>query len=467
MRKPLWLVKLLVLVLLLVSSVYVLFGTPIIGGSGESSVTTSLAAAGVGNLAVDIERDAESERVTARFLQLSRQMNSLQSALTTTAAELQELKKQEKADIVALRKEISGVRVTATMTAKSAASHAAATASASPNVVTTAQVDTAAAPTDPTKPALPLDDGWVRLTFIFDATEKLGDAVELYWLSGNATERLYATIPAGQRVVETTMPGQCWRARTKRSGQHVASYCASSAREQEIRIEPHDNVQLYFHFPSTGGASALSAATPSSTSAAPTAKPRAAVYELIPVLGAERSTLVGHVTAGGHFSMSAKAGSVYRVRDETTGKVLLERFVTGYEAEQHVDISGTRVNLEFELHAAAASGADLFWLWGENSDGSFAREHRYASLETPGQKLTVPSAPGETWIVRQALKAGEGAVVPEVLLTVTAADAPETQRHVVVVPPPAPQRTVSSSGQDAASRQSRLFPSNKKPASMP
>ena len=58
------------------------------------------------DLAVDIERDAESERVTARFLQLSRQMNSLQSALTTTAAELQELKKQEKADIVALRKEM-------------------------------------------------------------------------------------------------------------------------------------------------------------------------------------------------------------------------------------------------------------------------------------------------------------------------------------------------------------------------
>ena len=45
---------------------------------------------------------------------------------------------------------------------------------------------------------------FVTVWFIYDASDKLGASVDLFWLAANKTERLYATIPAGQRVEELT-----------------------------------------------------------------------------------------------------------------------------------------------------------------------------------------------------------------------------------------------------------------------
>ena len=98
-----------------------------------------------------------------------------------------------------------------------------------------------------------------------------------------------------------------------------------------------------------------------------------------------------------------------------------------------MDVAASHVTLEFELAANSPSGADLFWTWGEAA-GSFAREHRYASI-LPGTPLRVSSAPGEQWVVRKASRAGEGAILPELLMEVTAAEKPEKQHHRIVVPP--------------------------------
>ena len=43
--------------------------------------------------------------------------------------------------------------------------------------------------------------------------------------------------------------GACWRARSRVSGQHVASYCATAEPVQFVAIEPHSQVTLYFHYP--------------------------------------------------------------------------------------------------------------------------------------------------------------------------------------------------------------------------
>ena len=45
---------------------------------------------------------------------------------------------------------------------------------------------------------------FVTVWFIYDASDKLGASADLFWLAANKTERLYATIPAGQRVEELT-----------------------------------------------------------------------------------------------------------------------------------------------------------------------------------------------------------------------------------------------------------------------
>lgn len=91
-----------------------------------------------------------------------------------------------------------------------------------------------AAPSAAPKAAAPPD--LVRVWFVFDPSPLLGPAVELFWLSGNETERHYSTLPAGQRVVELTPPGNCWRARAQGSGHHVLSYCATRAAEQTVYI---------------------------------------------------------------------------------------------------------------------------------------------------------------------------------------------------------------------------------------
>lgn len=253
--------------------------------------------------------------------------------------------------------------------------------------------------------------------------------VELYWLSGNSSERWYATLPAGKRVEEITTPGQCWRARTpaRRGGQHVASYCATSEPRQEVRIKPQERVQLDFHYPA----------------AAAVGKGRATVYEVRRPLNGSKTeveSLVGNVPIGGHLAIGAQAGSVYRVRDETTRRPIVERFTAGFEAEQHVDVTSHHVALEFVLSPSTpvGTGCAVYWTWGGR--GAFAREHLHSNLLRAAgvgeSVLRVQSAPGEQWIVRRAARPGEGAYGSEdLLLEVSATAVPATQRHVVVVPP--------------------------------
>ena len=172
--------------------------------------------------------------------------------------------------------------------------------------------------------------------------------------------------------------------------------------------------------------------------------PRASIYQLIDQPHATSGsavieTLVGHVAAGGHLATSAKSGSVYRVRDTLTRRILLERVEAGGEAEQHIDVTAARkITLEFVLSPSTApgDGAAIYWTWGEAE--SFAREHLHAELRMGEgeQVLKVESPPGETWLVRRASRPGEGTYKAEqLLLEVTAQDAPATQRHVLVVPP--------------------------------
>ena len=84
---------------------------------------------------------------------------------------------------------------------------------------------------------------------------------------------------------------------------------------------------------------------------------------------------------------------------------------------------------------ARDSQAAVYWTWGGAS--AFAREHFYAEVRAGGASpLRVSSPPGEQWLVRRASRPGEGAFGAEpLLLDVTAAAAPATQRHTIVLPP--------------------------------
>ena len=247
-------------------------------------------------------------------------------------------------------------------------------------------------------------------------------------------------VPAGQRVEEKTYPGQCWRARTTRAkgGQHLVSYCATSAAEQHVRITPQEKVALDFHYPYAGVEGLAS---------------RASVYELSSMIGHlshEVETLVGHVSPGGHLATSARAGSRYRVRDGASRRPLLPLYEAGFEAEQHVDIAERHVTLEFELgpSTAVGDGAAIYWTWGGRT--AFAREHFFGELRrggggggapSPPDRLRVTSPPGEQWLVRKAARPGEGSYAAEsLLLDVTASASPQVQKHVIVLPPAPPAK---------------------------
>ena len=230
-----------------------------------------------------------------------------------------------------------------------------------------------------------------------------------------ATSRRYATIPAGQRVDERTFPGQCWRARTPKEngGQHVSSYCATSAAEQVVRLQPQEKVNLDFHYPAAAAVvdrvheptkptsslfnrSAVTKPLPklnkasvfivsAATSSGASDSHSPAVHAAA-VAATEIETLVGHVAAGDHLVTSAAAGAVYRVRDSRTRQPLLPRFVAGSEAEQHVDITASQsVILEFTLGPATAAGdgAALYWTWGACPPHPTPRGATWHALLTP------------------------------------------------------------------------------------
>jgi hypothetical protein len=390
----------------------------------------------------------------------------LEGKLQSTRLSLDKLAAKQSAETSALVKELTDLRAAAENPRASAeASSSPSAAAESPPLVASTEPARAAGGVDD-------DDGMVHVWFVYDAAERerLGDAVELFWLSGNSSERHYATLPAGQRVEERTYPGQCWRARSVKSSQHVAMYCATSEKTQTVNIEPHAHVALYFHYPEP---------PPDKTAAASGGKDEddnvhasaAAIYELRTVLGQTVETLVGRVVPGSHLSTSANAGAKYTVRDERSRRPLVPLYEAGFEAEQHIDIAATRVTLVFELSGATEEdggseeelgAAAVFWTWGGAE--AFAREHLHGTLLKAGERLVVPNvAPGEEWVVRSSSKPGERVpLTSELLMDVRAEVAPAVQRHVIVLssrsrPPQAhPQPPLAGSGGAAASK--RLFP---------
>lgn len=87
-----------------------------------------------------------------------------------------------------------------------------------------------------------LADSQVAVTFVYEpiaGPSTLGGAV-LYWLGtlhadGTQEEVRYTEIPRGMRVIETTRPGECWRARLAKGGQILLDkYCATAQPQQEM-----------------------------------------------------------------------------------------------------------------------------------------------------------------------------------------------------------------------------------------
>ena len=283
------------------------------------------------------------------------------------------------------------------------------------------------------RPATPANT--VKVWFIFDVHKELGAAVELYWLNHNRTERHYSTIPAGQRVEETTQPGACWVARSHpgvmsdSKGNTLLTYCATAESKQYVRIVPKEQVSVAFHFP-------LSRHLPGTA---------ANLYELL-TLGPKSVTteqLVGTMLPGEYRSIAAKAGARFRARDSMTKRLIAE-YTASFEAEQHVDVATHPVKLQLQLAPAAPAGevVDVYWIetrGGGENDGrkgasdedaapALSREHFYGELTAPGQTLDVKSAAGESWVARRRVESAD------VLLELTLTEAAE-QHHVIVLPP--------------------------------
>jgi len=243
------------------------------------------------------------------------------------------------------------------------------------------------------------------VTFAFARTPLLGGSAELFWLSDNATERWYASLPAGLEVTERTYPGQCWRARDATTGNHLLSYCATLAPSQTVAIAPAGAVRLDFHF-------------------SPTAKlaPSATVVE---ESAGRAPTTVGTLRQGGTLSVQASAGARYRVVEGGSGKTIA-RQTASHEAEQHVDI-GSPVVLRFSVqpsrfHVGGEAGGRLSLYWSWAGEGGFGAEHLEATL-AEGETRSIATMSGERWIVRDAAGRQVRAVV--------AADAPAEQAVVL------------------------------------
>ena len=295
------------------------------------------------------------------------------------------------------------------------------------------QVPAARGMTTTTRPATP---ALVKVWFIFDVHKELGAAVELYWLSHNRTERHYSTIPAGQRVEETTQPGACWVARSHpgimsaSKGNTLLTYCATAEPKQYVRIVPKEQVSVAFHFP-------LSRHLPGTA---------ASLYELLSLgpKGVTTEQLVGTMLPGEYRSIVAKAGARFRARDSITKSVIVE-YTASFEAEQHVDVAVHAVKLELQLAPAAPAGevVDVYWIetkgaeerdaskavGGDAPPATLSREHFYGALTAPGQTLEIKSAAGEGWVARRRVESAD------VLLEITLTESAE-QHHVVVLPPP-------------------------------
>lgn len=84
--------------------------------------------------------------------------------------------------------------------------------------------------------------GMVQVTFRFEpvahGSRGPADAAELFWLDKAGHELKYTKIPHGLRVVETTKPGDCWRARDAETGAVLLDkYCATLLPAQDVVIK--------------------------------------------------------------------------------------------------------------------------------------------------------------------------------------------------------------------------------------
>ena len=134
-------------------------------------------------------------------------------------------------------------RLTALEKTATAIQKAAGSAAPSSQASTAAKSPAAAAATSkPSPPAPPpAHDGTVKVVFIFEpvahGAHPPADAVELFWVDKRGTPHKYSEIPHGMRVVETTRPGECWRARDATTGVVLLErYCATLLPRQEVII---------------------------------------------------------------------------------------------------------------------------------------------------------------------------------------------------------------------------------------
>ena len=295
-----------------------LFSVGVFGVSQREGVQPSAAPRRELSVAVGAEKtEGGLGQAEDQLVRIGKRVSSVEALL----GDLQALAHAQANDTAALRQQLASVARLGQLTASQRV-ETAIPKRTEPPVAARPMLDrpVAAAPSPSrSPPPSPSRSPSVHVWFIYDANAQLGPAVDLYWLSGNSSERWYATIPAGQRADEHTYAGQCWRARTVRArgGQHVASYCATAEPTQQVHITPQSKVQLDFHYPHLPGASSLAKLSKFGSSiAAPGVVPpsRASVFQLIGTSPQYTETLVGHVAAGGHLSTSALAGSRYRVR---------------------------------------------------------------------------------------------------------------------------------------------------------
>ena len=118
----------------------------------------------------------------------------------------------------------------------------------------------------PAPPVQPRGDGAVHVTF---RSVGAAESVAIVWLGperadGSYDEVSYSKIPQGMQVIETTRPGECWRARDAISHEALLPiYCAT--------IEPH---QLVLIGDQPAGVRSLSPPVDSAVESAPVSRGR-------------------------------------------------------------------------------------------------------------------------------------------------------------------------------------------------
>lgn len=357
------------------------------------------------------------------YARLSNEVSALRHELT-------DLKQQSSSELATLRKEVAAL---------SQHTHA------QPSLGATAQL-AAALPT--VEPLLP-PPSHVLVWFVFDASAHLGASVDVFWIAANQTERRYANVPAGQRVQETTEPGQCWRVKTTAKlssllhGQTLVTYCATAEPRQYVHVVPKEQVDLTFHYPMGASAMRSMGASAMKNALAATANVYHArvlghglpLEQLVGTLKQGETLHVPRVRAGGRYIAREGMGAASPSR-----KVLLDVAV-GYEAEQHYDLVAANRTIELALAPDTAPDAAVHVFYADDETdkqaSTIGREHFFAELTAASPSVQMTSAAGERWLVRRRSETYEPG---ETLLELAVRDEDAVQRHLIVVPPIAPKK---------------------------